>query len=685
MQAFQFKDHPLVLEDPSIRFFAAAPLLSSNDIPIAVFSVWSQDPRESFTQAEKAELSIHAHSLLQDLEHLAATLAHVDGRSTPLLQRDSIINGDYEKSMATSSYISTEVKQVGAKPRHPQRFYEEQAPSIRSSSTFSSLQPSQGLLCEQTPPSSAEPGHGPTFSNLQQGFGRNFKQLLVNPELSTYPQLQDMITPEYPDFDISRPFSGSDLTSVHREPNNTPHNTPVGGEVADFLALSDRDVYEDSEYSEDYDISRWTGDTDESQMIDDSDQSSESNSFSASLTFSESPDLTLTARNMAMFSSSPLIDLSTPPRGLEVEQHIRGSSKHFQTPASPQSPLLSYSDRSRRMNKISDSRGSTSPTCTETVTQLQEMVAEQLPGLSLTQSTISSQRSGYLATYTSEVDSILARYSRELGYDKMYAVEMVPARFDITERELYEPGGIKYKVLASYGPAPLDPQTLNHVFHIDCLRSGDFKFYSCHESNLTGIAFPYPKDSIIPETRIRGTVFGAFKNGVWPMDPHVELKKLWKVMDDLMDIIARPSRVPIPRRLNTDPAFPKPFPASEAREIGGQTTEHQSLEHGLDHALDRLHMQDREDEYMHEDKSVREAIWPEDQDAEDRFEHYTLAVNHFGHAYLKKRSDRHSQSGSDVTYNSRQHSQDQNIYLQPRQPSDAREAIARTRQRVPDS
>ena len=656
--------------EPNIRFFAAAPLLSPNDVPIAVFSVWSQMPRESFSQADKLDLSTYAFVMLRDLQNLAAKLSGLDGRSTPLLQRDSIINGDYQKSMAAMSGISTDLKRP--EPIQPLRSYKEQTPLVRSNSNFSSLQPNQGPLCEQTPPSSAEPDQGPTFRNLQEGFGRNFKQLSVNLDLGTYPQLQDMITPESPDLDISRPFSGSDLTSVHREPNNTPHNTPVGEEVADFLALSDRDIYEDFEASQVCNLSRLTKDADEGVKLP------KMKSFSADLNFYDCPDLSLTARNLAKIPSSPLIDLSTPPQDLEVEYQSKESLALSKTPTTPQSPLLNYSDRPSRVKQPCHRRGLTPLTCAEASNQLYEMVTEQLPGLSFTQSTISSQRSAEtITTLPPDVDSIIAEYAREFGYDKMYVVEMIPSKLEISRKELYQPGGINYNVLASYGPALLDPRSLNHTFHVDCLQSRDYKFYSCHESNLTGIVFPYPKDSIAPENRMHGMLFGAFKNGVWPMDPGAESKKLWKVMEALMEVIVKTPRTPVSTRSKRDLVSLNPFPASEAREIEDRAEGNQDHDYGFGHTLNQFPIR-RDQTFAKEPQSRHEANWSKDQNGEDHIEDYTLAVNYFGHAYIKK-NDSHSRSGSGESRSSGKQSHSRNTYHRSNQLSDAREAIARAR------
>jgi len=649
-----------------------------------VFSVWSQEPRTSFTQADKLDLATYASVMLGDLQDLADTLSTSGGRSTPLLQRDSTINGDYRRSMAPSPF-SAELERLSSELVKPLQFHRDQALHAQSSGNFSATQAKKGLLCEQTPPSSAEADQGPTFSNLQEGFGKNFKQLSVNLDVSTYPHLQDMITPESTNFDISRPFSGSDLTSVHREPNNTPHNTPVGEEVTDFLALSDRDIFEDVENSASINRSGWTEEVDASQVLDESVELSETESFSADLIFSESPDLSLTARNLATILSSPLIDLSTPPQDVKVSPQPRASPDLDQPTTTPPSPLLSYSDRSNWVDQTFSSRESGPLTCAEASSQLHDMVAEQLPGLSFTESTVSSQRSAYaLDTWTSDVDSTLAQYAREFGYDKMYAVEMIPAKLDITRKELYEPGGINYNVLASCGPTELDPRSLNHAFHVDCLRSRDYKFYSCKESNLTGIVFPYPKDSISPEQRTRGMLFGAFKNGMWPMDPDAELTKLWKIMDSLMELILKPSRTLVSRRSKSDQVSPKPFPASEAREVGGHTQGyHHSLDFGLDFGLDQamnsLHMQDLRSSAQ-EKNFGQEVNWSEDHNGEDHIEDYTLAVNYFGQAYIKKRGDCHSRTGSDESRNSgKQSHRRNNHHLRPSQLIDARETIALAR------
>jgi hypothetical protein len=187
-----------VVGKPNIKFFAAAPMLSKDGYPVGVFAIWGNEPRSVFTPFNRRELADLSRMAMRNLDHEVERLSDPDLRSTPLLDRDSIINGDY-MPYHDSSLIT---------------------PPLRLTSRFSGPQSDQNL----TPPSSAQSNHQIFFNNQIGGYGKNHKDLMVDLTMSLSPAFQEMITPDSYQFTLqsSRPYSASDITSIHGQPPNTP-------------------------------------------------------------------------------------------------------------------------------------------------------------------------------------------------------------------------------------------------------------------------------------------------------------------------------------------------------------------------------------------------------------------------------------------------------------------------------
>jgi hypothetical protein len=234
-------------------------MLSSDGQPVAVFAIFSKEPRDSFTAAQRRELAGYSAMALTDLTQQAKWLSDSElhsPRSTPLLQRDSTINGDYHISTVK---VPTDVEIDHALVPLGLRYHKQKTPPNNPSSVFLNRQLSPDATLEQTPPSSSEGSEDDSFPGFPGGFGKNRKNLSVNSDLNNYTSPGDMITPDSEDFGSEdfrvptpRPFSASDLTSLNPHPPNSP--VLLGQEaslhtisdltVENFMSLSDNDCAE---------------------------------------------------------------------------------------------------------------------------------------------------------------------------------------------------------------------------------------------------------------------------------------------------------------------------------------------------------------------------------------------------------------------------------------------------------
>jgi hypothetical protein len=78
-------NNPLVVGEPNIRFFAAAPLLMYDDTTVGVFYIFDRKPRTHFSSKERSELQAFASLLLVDMAMQRAHLTdpHLDNLPLP--------------------------------------------------------------------------------------------------------------------------------------------------------------------------------------------------------------------------------------------------------------------------------------------------------------------------------------------------------------------------------------------------------------------------------------------------------------------------------------------------------------------------------------------------------------------------------------------------------------------------
>lgn len=87
----RFAANPLVLDDPNIRFYAGAPLVTSDGHRIGTLCAIDNAPRDGLSTSEREILRVLAHTVVDRLE-LDQARAELDKRSADLERYEAIIN-----------------------------------------------------------------------------------------------------------------------------------------------------------------------------------------------------------------------------------------------------------------------------------------------------------------------------------------------------------------------------------------------------------------------------------------------------------------------------------------------------------------------------------------------------------------------------------------------------------------
>ncbi|KAE9373416.1 hypothetical protein N431DRAFT_456199 [Stipitochalara longipes BDJ] len=251
---WRFERNPLVIGGPRIRFFAGAPLLSDEGVAMGVLSLIERKPRSAFTPKERGEFAEFSKKIVQELNYIVDTLTDPALRTTPLLDRESIINGHYKPYHTGSSdrMFSTEKVVPELMPSGLQYQLKPSKPSMNTRYPINTHM-NFSYAGEPTPPPSAESNTNSWFDQ-PQSYGKNYEQLCEDPVLHEGQAFGQQANSGYR-CSSPRPFSSSDLTSLHPPPFNSPDNSFEGADSvrqADF-DLSDQQFYEltDADCAED--------------------------------------------------------------------------------------------------------------------------------------------------------------------------------------------------------------------------------------------------------------------------------------------------------------------------------------------------------------------------------------------------------------------------------------------------
>jgi hypothetical protein len=477
-------------------------MLAANGQAVGVLGIYDQEPRTEFTPSHRRELADFASLAMADLTLQAEWLADPELRSTPALQRDSTVNGDYRPGEFSLPIQDPDASDLESDLMPPAlRYHKVKTPPRKHTRVFV-RRDNRDLFSNptaHTPPSSGESDDG-KFRGSRRGFGSNHKKLSVNSGLNYDSSFHDLITPDSQNFEIppARPFSSSDITSLNIHPPNTPAQSLVDGEeptppnfdltIENFMSLSDNDCAEEPRQEKSIECA---------------------------------------------VQSSPLLDLSSPAIEAQRSEKMAKQSAF---------PVPALSTR-HTMASISTSISSHSR-------DVQDTMAE----------------AAFACAFSAQ----------NLGYDLIYAVEIKPTRQFMTDAELHTPGGLQKRILVAYGlERPLE---LSSDVHIRVVRSRGYETWENHRSTYeqdeyrTGYLIPICTEGGPRRLRSSGIIFGAFRKAKHDIggipSPAADMERLLDAAQVLKEILLKPTIRPKPKRSNTEPSAPRPYPANEAVEVG---------------------------------------------------------------------------------------------------------------------
>lgn len=238
MQDWRFAGNPLVTQDPKIRFFAGAPMMTCSGAVIGVFAIFGYEPREEFTAMQRRRLTDYSTATMSDIMTKSKNVP------TPLMR--PITPTAYGQAI---SHVSFDMSDPAVHPAFregftvacdfdatPRRILE--TPEFKNKiQNWNANVPTPGRPTpdpQLTPPSSSSEDEK-TPREPGPGFGKNHKDLFLamhHPNLTYRERQSDGVGVGSPVLRswTPRPFSGSDLTSVEGRPHP---NTPFDGFFGD--------------------------------------------------------------------------------------------------------------------------------------------------------------------------------------------------------------------------------------------------------------------------------------------------------------------------------------------------------------------------------------------------------------------------------------------------------------------
>lgn len=528
--------NPLVTGNPKIRFFAGAPLLSSNSQVIGVFAVFSPEPRRNFTPMQRRDLTSISELATRDLTAKGEGQTGISDQSSPTLQGTCHDGGASSSRPASSLQSSIKSKRYGISPvafQYHKTPQEGKSQDNNSRSRVFIASESQDMSLQNlnyTPPTSDDSDAGPsTILEVPKGFGKNRKQLSLA-AWSNQPQ-DPMETPDSPTFGGLAPqpgkpqpraFSLSDLTSVDQKPlPRTP----------DVDYMNDSSSRSPVEYR----------------------------------------------RNKATFSPEGAVVLLTPHPNSPFEQISDISSVLFDT--KERGALL---DKAVLFGEILDAK--LLEECELSSISTPEAKQHAVDAVKNDENHL--MKSSFSANLTPrKVDGLVgiqaeARFAAELWaknltLDIIYAVELIPKWIFMSESELKVPGNVETRILVSYG---LDDMTdFDIPIHLKVLRGSGAMTWQ----NDDGIPKEYSRGFMMPlvfedgmlNYRSSGVVFGAFRrtpDGIKesPRLKSAEVDRLIQAANVLKDILAKSPSLRWPNQCEREPpSMPSPQPHLENKAI----------------------------------------------------------------------------------------------------------------------
>lgn len=448
--------------------------------------------------------------------------------SVPLFQHESTITQDYVSRITATHAQDNAHNDVDHRLLPPAlRFPKMKTPPAVSHGRFVGH---PNLDCfttfpESTPPSSIKSSE----ENLTMKYYNHSQAENNNAELSVHTHSQNvgssfnLVTSDSVDYRAysPRPWSSSDITSLHLHPPNTP-------------AVSLREEFEKSNYAFTVDDFNALGDDDCAE--DRVDQGS--------------INTTITSTEYEGSDSPGWIGALS-----RADHEIR--------------PVLVSPTQRSRLRRVR----SRIP-----VTKKGKVNLPPLPMLApQSNSPLATTKSFTSDGSMTEAAFAFAHAAKSLGYDLMYAAELAAPEALMTDEELFKPGVLKKRVLAAYGMGEL--LELDSKIHIQALRARH-PFQYDNENPLVGDYREGLIKCVWHEGASRrfctnGIVIGAFR---WRKSDVVPSGRSETVQGDTFDDTVESlkpfllkSRSVLPQRANTEPLILQSYPANEATEVGSSS------------------------------------------------------------------------------------------------------------------
>jgi hypothetical protein len=520
---------------------------------------------------------------MTDLTLQVTKLSDPDLRATPILQRNSLINGIYRPQSTEVSLINLDAINSfgsGLVPR-ALRYHRTTPPISPTSGVFleNEVQPASHSLHPTPPPSRGKEKSSLSGNEESRAFTEQDTFSSDSSPDSSYHGLAKMLTLQDLRISSPRPFSGSDLTSLHPLPPNTPDRSMSDGELSHQPSF-DLDQFPSVPDFSDFDFSRdFSGKVSTTSDMQRGDVASKSHRPSADSLDTDSG-----------FGAS-----ATATNG-EHTHNVRTSSKG-RSYSNGSGSIMSESPQERhpggRITFDSSSLKQRASTCLSEQPTLSSRTSIAPPPRNHVRSQKSrssvhrrdiSRTSGRRSS-TSWESSDAAReaalacssFVQKHGYDLLYVADVKPTRPDLTDEELLKPGGMTKKILAAYGlTQPLDLSSATHLRILRGVGSEHWEnnrdYYGEHDYQYGCLIPIHVDDALATEDINSGLVMGVFRkprpsgNEVRTQD---ELQQLTEFSELMKGILLRKSVRKSVKRSLTNPSSPvvHAYPANETTEV----------------------------------------------------------------------------------------------------------------------
>jgi hypothetical protein len=533
---WRFAGNPLVVGQPKVRFFAGAPLLSTNSEVIGVFAIFSPEPRTTFTARQRRELTTFSEMAMRDLTSLVEVDSEQNVQYPLLFQAGSspytTSKSNTPPSDGNSSACSPDLTPSALRYHKPSHHHRAKSRVIVNPPTMNT---SSNPMGHSSPDSDYSHG-GPSISTKINSFGENREQFSLDSASTLSNRLPD--TPESPIFGKPR--------------SDTSHKSSESFSVSDAELGSLDQSYSKAEIVAEIERSSLFARTNRS-MID------------------LSSILTTTLKPADKPGDEVMVPSTDPPSQNNETDYLSDMypfELDYEWPVPPKYDVMRPCAPTGQIN-IQKAAG----------TENTKAQNDRATVSSFTASKISDKKQ-VPADAIGEASFAAEFWAKHLGFDTIYAVELIPNKLFMTEDELKAPGAIEARIMVSYGLQELI--NFDIPMHLDVLRAtgamtwentnGSSKEYSI------GFMMPLKVNPSMLEFRSIGVVFGAFRKTTEDVKQRArissaEIKRLQQAARVLKNILRKSAPVKMSSQRET--AFP-PTPTPKGCWINGTDDEGRS-------------------------------------------------------------------------------------------------------------